>query len=275
MSKRPTAQLGTGMPGLGTGRRNLYRNCRRRLAREARLQDTASARDEAMAGQAHQGERAHRPTHARGTASRCPCPARRTSAGARLPARQHESRRRRIASMVTAQARAAAGGGRIEFDAGRGSSMKGLWRDSVAATLCVVAAGALVELGPLAVRGLNGTVHVEGETTSGAEGIGRAVLYEITGAADRLRLTVRDTRWQTGERDVVACERYDSPRGSTRSSVACGSRSRITASPTSSCARRGCARMVAPGCLFLTSASSTAARGSTCAQRCSRTARAR
>ena len=71
--------------------------------------------------------------------------------------------------------------------------------------------GAVVELGPLAVRELSGTIQVEGETTSGAEGIGRAVLYEVAGAADRLRLTVRDTRWQTGERDVVTCERNASP----------------------------------------------------------------
>ena len=70
--------------------------------------------------------------------------------------------------------------------------------------------GPVAEFGPLALRSLGRTIRVEGETTSGAEGTGSAALYELTGPHG-LRLTVRDARWLTGERDVVTCERHDSP----------------------------------------------------------------
>jgi hypothetical protein len=39
---------------------------------------------------------------------------------------------------------------------------------------------------------------------------GRGRLYEVTGV--ELRLTVRDTSWANGERDIVTSERHDSPQ---------------------------------------------------------------
>ena len=58
---------------------------------------------------------------------------------------------------------------------------------------------------------LDGSVAVEGETTSGVASRGTGELYEVTDGAE-CRLTVRDTRWANGERDLVACRRHDSPQ---------------------------------------------------------------
>jgi hypothetical protein len=40
---------------------------------------------------------------------------------------------------------------------------------------------------------------------------GRGRLFEVVDG-DAVRLTVRDTEWDNGERDLVACERHDSPQ---------------------------------------------------------------
>jgi hypothetical protein len=50
----------------------------------------------------------------------------------------------------------------------------------------------------------------EGRTASGADCSGTARAYELTGP-DGLHLTVRDTTWSNGERDVAASERHESP----------------------------------------------------------------
>ena len=70
---------------------------------------------------------------------------------------------------------------------------------------------AAVHVGELALTALGRTVPVEGETPEGLASVGRGRLYEIDDGAG-LRLTVRDTSWQNGERDVVAVERHRSPQ---------------------------------------------------------------
>jgi hypothetical protein len=67
-----------------------------------------------------------------------------------------------------------------------------------------------VNIGALTLQPLEARVATKGETASGHASVGKGVLYELTGS-DNLRLTVRDTRWANGERDVVACERHESP----------------------------------------------------------------
>src|SRR6478752_7028667 len=65
-------------------------------------------------------------------------------------------------------------------------------------------------IGSLTLRPLERRVGVQGETASDRTSVGQGTLYEVTGE-DGLRLTVRDTTWATGERDIVACERHESP----------------------------------------------------------------
>jgi hypothetical protein len=65
-------------------------------------------------------------------------------------------------------------------------------------------------VGAFTLRRLEDGVAAKGETASGQTSVGAVVLYELTGS-DNLHLTVRDTRWANGERDVVACERHESP----------------------------------------------------------------
>ena len=66
-------------------------------------------------------------------------------------------------------------------------------------------------VGPFAIRDLHRRVDIDGQTVSGASGAGRGRLFEVTDD-DQLRLTIRDTTWDNGERDVVACERHGSPQ---------------------------------------------------------------
>jgi hypothetical protein len=66
-------------------------------------------------------------------------------------------------------------------------------------------------VGAFSIADLKRTVTVEGETPEGFASVGRGRLYEVSGPGG-LRLTVRDTRWDNGERDVVASERHDSPQ---------------------------------------------------------------
>jgi hypothetical protein len=68
-----------------------------------------------------------------------------------------------------------------------------------------------IRIGAFTITPLGETVDIEGDTTDGVASTGRGTLYEVTGD-DRLRLTVRDTRWDNGERDVVATLRHDSPQ---------------------------------------------------------------
>ena len=65
-------------------------------------------------------------------------------------------------------------------------------------------------IGSFTLRSLGRKVATQGNTPSGHASVGRGALYELAGAND-LRLTLRDTTWANGERDVVACERNDSP----------------------------------------------------------------
>lgn len=67
-----------------------------------------------------------------------------------------------------------------------------------------------LEVGEFPLRPLGRSIKLEGETASGAEASGRGDLYELTGP-EGLHLTLRHTRWETGEQDVVACERHQSP----------------------------------------------------------------
>jgi hypothetical protein len=65
-------------------------------------------------------------------------------------------------------------------------------------------------IGAVTVRPLERSIELDGETASGAKSFGTGELHELTGP-EGLRLTIRDTRWNSGERDVVATERHDSP----------------------------------------------------------------
>src|SRR5262245_5098627 len=67
-----------------------------------------------------------------------------------------------------------------------------------------------LRIGAFTIRPLGGEVEVDGETPSGVASRGVGILYEVSGPGG-LRLTVRDTRWAGRERDVVACERHQSP----------------------------------------------------------------
>lgn len=68
-----------------------------------------------------------------------------------------------------------------------------------------------MQVGPFAAVTLGDIVEIEGETVDGYPSTGRAHLYEITDGSD-CRLTVRDTLWANGERDIVASERHHSPQ---------------------------------------------------------------
>ncbi len=68
-----------------------------------------------------------------------------------------------------------------------------------------------IEVGAFRIARVGSMITVEGETPNGVTSQGRGRLYEVTDA-DECRLTVRDTTWANGERDVVAAERHDSPQ---------------------------------------------------------------
>ena len=67
-----------------------------------------------------------------------------------------------------------------------------------------------VAVGAFTVNPLTEQLVADGETVTGVKATCRASLFELTGPRG-LRLTLRDGRWSNGERDVVACERHDSP----------------------------------------------------------------
>jgi hypothetical protein len=69
----------------------------------------------------------------------------------------------------------------------------------------------MIQLGAFTVRRLDGSVRVAAETASSVASIGRGTLFEVAGLDDSMLLTVRDTRWSNGERDIVACSRNESP----------------------------------------------------------------
>lgn len=71
---------------------------------------------------------------------------------------------------------------------------------------------AALKIGAFTLTPLQRTTAIEGQTAAGAWTNGTGRLYDLTGP-DALHLTVRDTSWDNGERDVVACERHDSPAG--------------------------------------------------------------
>jgi hypothetical protein len=68
-----------------------------------------------------------------------------------------------------------------------------------------------MKIGGFIVTALETDVAVEGETVSGTPATGTARLLRVSDSAG-CDLTVRDTRWDTGERDLVATERHDSPQ---------------------------------------------------------------
>jgi hypothetical protein len=69
-----------------------------------------------------------------------------------------------------------------------------------------------VRVGAFEIFALAGSpVGVEGSTVAGVASTGHGALYSVTDRHE-LHLTVRDTTWANGERDVVACERHDSPQ---------------------------------------------------------------
>jgi hypothetical protein len=67
-----------------------------------------------------------------------------------------------------------------------------------------------LSVGAFTVRPLDRLVKLSGETPSGIDASGMSRLVELVGPYG-LRLTIRDTNWASGERDVVATERHDSP----------------------------------------------------------------
>jgi hypothetical protein len=69
----------------------------------------------------------------------------------------------------------------------------------------------MIGIAAFTIRELGRAVAVEGETPSGLAARGRGRLVEIVDG-DAVRLTVRDTVWDNGERDLVASERHDSPQ---------------------------------------------------------------
>jgi hypothetical protein len=68
-----------------------------------------------------------------------------------------------------------------------------------------------IQIGAFTITPTATTEHVDGETVTGIASTGRGRFYEITGTGG-LHLTVRETTWATGERDVVATRRHDSPQ---------------------------------------------------------------
>lgn len=69
----------------------------------------------------------------------------------------------------------------------------------------------MIEVGAFSITPLQRAVDVEGETPDGQASSGRGRLYDVSDGGES-RLTVRDTSWANGERDVVATERHDSPQ---------------------------------------------------------------
>jgi len=55
-----------------------------------------------------------------------------------------------------------------------------------------------------------GDHDADGETATGVATTGRSALYRVTGP-EHLELTVRDTTWSTGERDLAVLRRHGSP----------------------------------------------------------------
>jgi hypothetical protein len=66
------------------------------------------------------------------------------------------------------------------------------------------------ELGPFVLEAASEPKPVEGTTPAGYDVEGTAAFHHLRGPAD-LFLTIRDTRWSNGERDLVACARHASP----------------------------------------------------------------
>jgi hypothetical protein len=69
----------------------------------------------------------------------------------------------------------------------------------------------MLRVGEFTITPLDGTLGVEGQTAGGTPSAGRARHYDVRDG-NGLHLTLRDTRWANGERDVVACRRHDSPQ---------------------------------------------------------------
>jgi len=67
-----------------------------------------------------------------------------------------------------------------------------------------------VPLGDLTLSYRREILVKDGTTCSGVRSDGAAKVYEVV-AADGLHLTVHDTTWRNGERDICARERHDSP----------------------------------------------------------------
>jgi hypothetical protein len=65
-------------------------------------------------------------------------------------------------------------------------------------------------VGAFRIRRLEEELSVDGETAEKVACRGRGRFYTVSG--DGLRLTVRDTSWDNGERDLVVAERHDSPQ---------------------------------------------------------------
>ena len=71
--------------------------------------------------------------------------------------------------------------------------------------------GSSVYVGDVTITPLGQTIAIEGETAEGQASVGRGRLFEIRDSAG-LHLTVRETTWQNGERDVVTGKRHRSPQ---------------------------------------------------------------
>ncbi|RKQ90908.1 hypothetical protein C8N24_0723 [Solirubrobacter pauli] len=69
----------------------------------------------------------------------------------------------------------------------------------------------MIEVGAFSITPLQRLVDIDGETPDGQASSGRGRLYDVSDGGES-RLTVRDTSWANGERDVVATERHDSPQ---------------------------------------------------------------
>jgi hypothetical protein len=68
-----------------------------------------------------------------------------------------------------------------------------------------------VKLGAFTITAIGRAEGVEGETSSGVASRGRGRLFDVRDGT-AVHLTVRDTTWQNGERDIVATERHGSPQ---------------------------------------------------------------
>ena len=52
---------------------------------------------------------------------------------------------------------------------------------------------------------------VRGTTIKGFDSIARRVLFDVTNPTINLQMTVQDSHWANGERDIVAIERHETP----------------------------------------------------------------